>query len=51
MFSLIACLLFCILPTKLPAEELIVIYMSQQTHKRRYYRRMMRYLVSQAIID
>ena len=24
MFSLIACLLFCILPTKLPAEELIV---------------------------
>ncbi|MFP6757995.1 MAG: serine hydrolase [Alphaproteobacteria bacterium] len=34
-----------------PAEELIVIYMSQKTHKRRYYRRMMRYLVSQAIID
>ena len=34
-----------------PAEELIVIYMSQQTHQRRYYRRMMRYLVSQAIID
>jgi CubicO group peptidase (beta-lactamase class C family) len=34
-----------------PAEELIVIYMSQQTHNRRVYRRMMRYLVSQAIID
>lgn len=34
-----------------PTEELIVIYMSQQTHKRRYYRRKMRYLVSQAIID
>jgi CubicO group peptidase (beta-lactamase class C family) len=34
-----------------PAEELIVIYMSQQTHNRRVYRRKLRYLVSQAIID
>ena len=32
-----------------PAEELIVIYMSQQTHNRRVYRRKLRYLVSQAV--
>jgi len=34
-----------------PTEDMIVVYMMQQTHLRRHYRNVLRNLVSQTIID